>query len=121
MSRFCRLVACPEGGSWGFYLVNDSSVVFDSVLLHSVGYEWGDMGNSEQVNVLVHRLGPGEHARLWTDDGSGAEVRMDLAIRLRIDGSDHELRFELPKLYKQRDLPVVPPLGKPGYVADPEG
>jgi len=58
---------------------------------------------------------------IWRDDGSGAELRMEFSIVLRADGRQIELRFEFPKLYRQRNLPFVAGLDKPGWQERGEG
>jgi hypothetical protein len=113
------MAACREsqadGGSWVFYLINDSPVKLDLVQLHEVSYEWGDMGNSEAADVRVTDLAPGSHALIWRDDGSGAELRTELSLRVRAGERQLRLVFEFPRLYRLRELPVVPGLGKAGF------
>ena len=121
----CRIVACREelgdGKEWSFYLLNDCRAPLDTAVLHEIGYEWGDMGNNEAADVQVVDLAPGAHALVWRDDGSGAELRMELALRVQVRGRETRLRFEFPKLYLQRDLPVVDELGKRGWQVAAEG
>ena len=118
----CRIAACREalddGKEWSFYLINDSEAPFDLAVLYAIGYEWGDMGNSEVTDVRVTGLPPGAHALVWRDDGSGAELRMALSLRVRMRGREVRLQFDLPKLYLQRNLQVVDGLGKPGWQSD---
>jgi len=78
------------------------------------------MGNSETTDVNVTNLMPGASALIWRDDGSGAELRMNLSLRVRMRGREAKLRFEFPKLYIQRNLPLVDGLGKPGWQAAAE-
>jgi hypothetical protein len=115
----CRVAACrddPDGESWTFFLINDGPVAFPLVQLDEVSYEWGDTGNTETAHVRLTNLAPGAHARIWTDDGDGVEFRMDLSLRITAAGREHRLLFEFPRLYRKRDLPIVPGLGKPGWV-----
>ena len=115
----CRVAACREmlgdGNTWSFYLINDSDAALDSAVLLTVGYEWGDLGSSKTCNVRVHGLAPGANVRIWRDDDSGAEVRMDLSLLVHMRGREVRLQFEFPKLYLQRTLPMVEGLGKPGW------
>ena len=115
----CRIAACREalgdGKSWSYYLINDSNVPLDSAVLDEISYEWGDTGNRERVNVNVTGLAAGAHALIWRDDGSGAELRMDLALRVRMGDREARLLFEFPMLYKKTDLPLVAGLDKPGW------
>ena len=78
----CRLVGCraalDDGKEWNFYLINDSAAALDWAVLCAVGYEWGDTGNSHSADARVTGLAPGGSALIWRDDGSGAELRMDL-------------------------------------------
>ena len=115
----CRLAACrqslDDGNEWSFYLINDTDVLFDLVVLDEIGYEWGDIGSSEAVDVRITNLAPADHALIWRDDGSGAELRMDLSLRLLMRGDEVQLLFEFPKLYRKTRLPLVDGLGKPGW------
>jgi hypothetical protein len=114
-----RVIACPErlddGNEWSFYLINDSNVPLDSAVLYSVSYEWGDWGRSDKASVRVTALAPGAHALIWRDDGSGAELRMELSLRVHACGRDTTLRFEFPKLYRLQHLSVMDGLGKTGW------
>ena len=115
----CRMAACREdlddGKEWSFYLLNDGQSALDSAVLHEIGYEWGDMGSSETPDVRIGDLAPGAHALVWRDDGSGAELRMELSLRARVRGREVRLRFEFPKLYNQRNPRLVSGLGKLGW------
>lgn len=111
----CRVAACPSGGSWEFYLINDSDSPLDWAVLNRIGYEWGDWSNTEDVDVRVTGLAPGAHARIWTDNGDGAELRMNLSLRVCMGKREGTLTFEFPKLYMKRNLPPVPGLGGPGW------
>jgi hypothetical protein len=119
-----RLAACREslddGKQWSFYLFNDSGVRLDSALLYKISYEWGDTGSSEAANVLIANLDPGACALIWRDDGSGAELRMDLFLRFKVAGRELKRNFEFPKLYLQRNLKMVGELGKPGWQVSAE-
>lgn len=115
----CRVAACREalddGKAWSFYLINDSAVPIDSATLFEIGYEWGDSGSSETTDVRITDLAPGAFTLIWRDDGSGAELRMDLSLRVQMRGREAQLRFEFPKLYIQRNLQLVDGLGKLGW------
>ena len=117
----CRIAACREalddGNEWSFYLINDSAFALDLAVLYEIQYEWGDIGNSKAADVRVTNLTPGAHALVLRDDGSGAELRVDLLLRACACGRETELRFEFPKLYLKRNLGMVSGLGKPGYEA----
>jgi hypothetical protein len=121
----CRIAACREDldddNEWSFYLINDGDAPLQWAVLDTIGYEWGGMGNSEQPGVRVTGIAPGGHALLWRDDGSGAELRMDLSLRVCAGGREAKLLFEFPKLYRKTDLPVVAPLGKPGWAVAAQG
>jgi hypothetical protein len=121
----CRLVACREtlddGKQWSFYLINDSRIRLDSAVLYKIAYEWGDMGSSEAAEVVIANLDSGAPALVWRDDGSGAELRMQMFLRFKISGGEIKLDFEFPKLYLQRNLKMVDELGKPGWQVAAEG
>ena len=115
----CRVAACREalddGKEWSFYLINDNAAPLDLAVLREIGYEWGDWGNSEAADVRVTDLAPGAHALIWRDDGSGAELRTELSLEVRVGGREVRLQFEFPKLYRKKNLQVVEGLGKPGW------
>jgi hypothetical protein len=121
----CRMAACREvlddGKEWSFYLLNDSQASLDLAVLYEIGYEWGDMGSSEASDVSITHLAPGAHALVWRDDGSGAELRMELSLRVQVRGREVRLRFEFPKLYIQRNPQVVDGLGRLGWQVAAEG
>lgn len=121
----CRVAACREalgdGKEWSFYLINDSDAPLDSAVLQKISYAWGDLGNSESADVHVTGLAAGAHALIWRDDGSGAELRMDLSLVVRIGNREVRLLFEFPKLYRKTGLPIVDGLGKPGWQEIAEG
>jgi len=56
------------------------------------------MENSDPIRCRVAAC------REALDDGSGAEVRMDLSLRAQVRGRELRLQFEFPKLYRKRDL-----------------
>jgi hypothetical protein len=121
----CRVAACREalgdGNQWSFYLLNDNDAPIDSALLFEICYEWGDMGNSESANVQVTNLAPRSHALIWRDDGSGAELRMDLWLNVRAGRREVKLYFGFPKLYRLQNLPLIEGLGKHGWQVAAEG
>lgn len=117
-----RLAACPEsigdGKGWSFYLLNDSDIALDSVLLKTFGHEWGGVSHTEHPNVQVTGLPPGAHVRLWRDNDD--EVRMWATLIVRVGASEAEWEASFPLLYKRVDeLTVVAGLGKPGWEASP--
>lgn len=115
----CRVAACREplddGRVWSFYLLNDNDFSLDEVVLYEVGYEWGNWDNSESTDVRVTGLAPGGHVLIWRDDGSGAELRMDLSLQVKIGGHSTRMQFEYPKLYRKKNLQMVEGLNKPGW------
>jgi len=114
----CRLVACREqledGKDWSFYLINDSVAPFRDVFLERVSSEWGSMHAVEVANVSHGDIEVGGHGLLWRDDGSGAEFRMSAHVRLESAALTVVLSFDIPKLYRRRELPIVTGLGKTG-------
>jgi hypothetical protein len=112
----CRVAACRnDGGSWSFYLLNDNNFPLGEVVLYEVGYEWGEWGNRESTDVHIPELAPGEHAELWRDGGNGVELRMELCVRVRFGGRTAQMKFEFPKLYRKKGLPLVRGLERPGW------
>lgn len=121
----CRIAACKEdlddGKRWSFYLINDSDAALDSAVLKKIDYEWGDWGNSETTNVCITHLEPQAHVLIWRDDGSGAELRMDLTLLVLMSDCEALLQFKFPKLYRKTNLPLVDGLGKHGWQEVAEG
>ena len=115
----CRVAACRErlgdGKTWSFYVLNDNDFSLDEMILYEVGYEWGDWGNSDSTDVHVTGLAPGGHALIWRDDGSGAELRMTLSLRVQLHGHTARIEVEFPKLYQKKNMPLVEGLDKPGW------
>ncbi len=114
----CRIAACREsleGNAWNFYIINDNDFSLDEVILYEIGYEWGDWGDSEVADVHVTGLASGGNALIWKDGGGGAELRMELSLRIKFLGRVAQMQFEFPKLYKKKNLPVVEGLSKPGW------
>ena len=110
------MAACRDDGrSWSFYLLNDNHFSLDEAILYEVNCEWGDWGNSESTDVHITDLAPGGHARIWRDGGSGVELRMEFCLRIRRGGRKAQMKFEFPKLYRKKDLPVVKALDRPGW------
>ena len=117
----CRVAACretPEGGEWGFYLINDCDAPLDSAVLYSVSTEWGNQGHSCVTDVRVSDLAPGAHALIWKDDG---EFRTELSLLVRAGGREVRLSFEFPRLYVKKNLPPVAGLGRRGWEEAAEG
>lgn len=116
----CRVAACPErlgdGQSWSFYLLNDSQAPFEEVVLYQVGYEWGEVGNYHAKDVRIADLAPTNHALIWRDDGYGAELRIQLSLKVKLTNREARLEFDFPKLYRMKSLLVfVEGLGKKGW------
>jgi hypothetical protein len=89
-------------------------------VLYKIDYEWGDIGSTEATDVRVTHLVPGACALVWRDDGGGAELRMELCLRVQVRGHEVRLQFEFPKLYLQRNLQVIDGLGKRGWQVSAE-
>jgi hypothetical protein len=100
-------------------LINDSAAPFRKVLLERVNSEWGSMHAVEVADVSRGDIDVGGHALLWRDDGSGAEFRMSARVRLESGGLSVLLCFDIPKLYRRRELPIVVGLGKAGLQVMP--
>lgn len=119
----CRVAACPEmlgdDKEWSVYLINDGSRTLERVLLKTFGHEWGDFGDAIHPNVEVTDVAPGTHALIWRDNDH--ELRMWLTVAVRIDGDETDFLVEFPMLYKRKgQLPLVEPLGKPGWIVECE-
>ena len=118
-----RMVACREaltdGKEWSFYFINDSAAPCHRLVLKRVSSEWGSNSAIDAQDIAIGDVAPGAHALVWRDDGSGAEFRMTIQVAFEREGRAVVLGFEFPKLYRQRDLPVVAGLGKPGLQVRP--
>jgi hypothetical protein len=115
----CRIAACPEslgdGKEWSFYLINDSAVPFDMVVLKAFGHEWGDFGQTTYPDVKVTDVAPGANILIWRDNDD--EFRMWLTLLVQARGREVELLAEFPILYRSKDnLPLVTGLARPGWV-----
>ena len=112
----CRVAACPAGrGTWEFFLLNDSDAPLDGAVLKRVAFEWGNMSDAEEVDVRIAALAPGAYALIWRDTDNCAEGRVELLLQVSAGQQERNLTFEFPKLYKLRELPLVPGLGKAGW------
>ena len=120
----CRLAACREssgdGKHWSFYLINDGADPLESATLSDVIYSWGSEGSREAPETQVTALAPGAHALVWRED-AGDELQTDFLMRVRARGREARLRFEFPKLYLKKNLPLVDGLGKPGWQEAAQG
>ena len=110
-----------DGKEWSFYLINNGNAPVDSAVMNGVSYEWGDLRSGEAADVRVTALAPGAYALIWRGDSSGAELRMDLSLLVRIGDREVRLLFEFPKLYRKTNLPLVACLGKPDWQEAAEG
>jgi hypothetical protein len=121
----CRIAACREdlndGRYWSIYLINDSDSIFNSATLDCIATEWGNQGHSEVVDSRITDLAPRAHALLWRDNGDNTEFRMELSVSVQVNDIEARLTFEFPKLYIQRNLPLVAELGKVGYQVSAQG
>ena len=120
----CRVAACLEPGAdgkeWSFYVLNDSQVPLDRVVLKTFGHEWGDDGPAIQLDVEVNHIAPGGNALIWRDNDD--EMRMWLTLLIEAGGRKAQHMFEFPMLYKRKgQLPMVAELGKPGWVVSATG
>jgi hypothetical protein len=104
------VAATPEEGSlcWAFHFINDSDAPVQAVLLESVDYEWGDMGNSEAKGVRFGPIPPGGAVELMRE--TDTEVRT--SVTLEVDGK--RCVAEFGKLYRPGGpYPVIPVLNRP--------
>jgi hypothetical protein len=75
----------------------------------------GDCGDAVHPNVEVTNVAGGAHVLIWRDNDH--ELRMWLALAVRIDDRETDFLVEFPMLYRSKgDLPLVERLGKPGWV-----
>ena len=84
----------PQGDRcWSIRLVNDGKEPIREVVVVSVDYEWGDMGNEEKIGTTHGPIPPGATVEIYRE--TDTEVRTSL--RLQVDGK--RCYFELGKLY----------------------
>ena len=107
----------PQGDKcWQFHFINDSAETVRSILVESVEYEWGDMGNAEAVGATFGPVAPGESLELTKE--TDTEVRTSLT--LLVDG--RRVVAEFGKLYATPGkLVPIPILNRPGKRATIEG
>jgi hypothetical protein len=113
----------PVGGNdWAFYFINNTDIPLESLVLEHVDYEWGDMGNSQDVNRQVGPVKARGVLLAWRDDSDAAELRTDLTFQARSARGQHGMTFEFPKLYRNTENSLTAPLlGKARHVARPSG
>src|SRR5882672_6571558 len=110
----------PEGGKcWAFHPLNDSPERIDAVLVESVGYEWGGMGNESASDRRAGPLPPGGTAEFWRDDDHAAELRISLQLVVRGSAGERRWSAEFGKLY-QRKPARIPGLRKDGVAGEIE-
>ncbi len=118
------VAACHEpaasGQEWAFYFVNNTADPIEELVLRRVGYEWGDFGNTRDVERALGPVAARHFLLAWRDDSDAAEVRVDLTFRARTRRGDETLTFELPKLYRIKEDRAVPVLGKARLAVRPE-
>lgn len=114
MPRFiCATPIDPpiDGKCWAFHLVNDSSEPVTSIWVKSVSFEWGDMGNTEQIDRRVGPVAPGACCELHRE----VDSEMRTAIELEVDGQP--MGAEFPRLYRVvPGLVRIPVLGRLGLM-----
>ena len=58
-------------------------------------------------------------ASIWINDSGvpldSATLRLELSLQIQVLGRELQFLFEFPMLYKQRNLPIVDGLDKPGF------
>ena len=117
----CRLAVSREdlgdGKEWSFYLLNDMHCPVDATL-DRISYEWGASEQSVNPACRAH-LQPKGFALLWREISDGAEVNMELAIRVRALGRSAALVFEIGKLYRKQAPTTIEELGKLGWLQPP--
>lgn len=107
----------PEGDlCWLFHFINDTEVPIESVEVQRVDYEWGDMGNGQEVGRRFGPIAPGASVEIYKE--TDTEVRTSLTLRVRSSRGEQRILAEFGKLYRTPSQPVrIPVLGRLGKVA----
>ncbi len=107
----------PEGDlCWAFHVVNDSDEAIESLIVESVDYEWGDMGNREAVGKRFGPIAP--RTALEVHRETDTEVRTSLTLLVRGPSGERRVVAEFGKLYRARGpLVTIPILDRPGKLA----
>ena len=117
----CRVAVCREdiadGKEWSIYLLSDHDSPVD-VTLERVSYEWSDNGHSE-APASRFQLSAHGSCLIWREGWEGAEMSMELRVRVEAGESQITLTYELGKLYRKRDPAKIDELGKLGWLQLP--
>ena len=107
----------PDGDRcWAFHVVNDEHDTIEAIVVEAVSYEWGDFGNSEDLNVTFGPLEPGASIEVYRE--TNTELRTGLTLRVRIVGRERRVFAEVGRLYwPPASLIDIPILGRSGKLA----
>lgn len=83
---------------WAFHVVNDGPGAITSVRLDLAGWEWGDLGSTEEPARELGPLAPGARALAWRDDDGAAEFNVFFVVTL--EGRSRRM-YEFRKLYRK--------------------
>lgn len=101
---------------WAFHVVNDEGDTMEAIVVEAVSYEWGDIGNSQDLDVTFGPLAPGASVEVYRE--TNTEVRTGLTLRVRVTGRERRVFAEVGKLYWPPGTMVdIPILGRPGKLA----
>jgi hypothetical protein len=110
----------PRDGDkcWAFHVINDEAEPIDSIVVESVGYEYGDFGNSEAIGRTFGPVAPGASIEVYRE--TDTELRTSLMLRVRIGDRERRVDAEVGRLYPPRSstLDEIPMLGTRGKLAD---
>jgi hypothetical protein len=115
-----RIAACPEisdqGHEWSFYVINDSNVPLDRIVLETFEHEWGIHSDISHPNVEITNVASGAHAFLWREKDN--EFRMLLYLCVHSGEGETRYYVKFPTLYSRRnELPLLDELNKSGWAA----
>ena len=110
------IIPPDRGRYWAFYIVNDSNQPIEAIVVESVEYEWGDIGNSERIDTRFGPIAPNSFVEVYRE--TDTEVRT--ALTLRVNGAEGPQRTiaKVGRLYaRPSGLEPLPILGRDGKLA----
>lgn len=115
------LAACHEitgsGDDWYFHFINATDNAVEKLILLQVDCEWGDISNTNTLNIELDSVPAGCSVLAWRDTSDIAELRSSFLFIVKSGGITEEITFEFPKLYIAGGWEFIPVLGKKGYIS----
>lgn len=102
-----------DGKCFAFYVINDTKVRIDRVVVEAVSYEWGDFGNSETLDLDCGPVAPGAALEVYRE--TDTEVRTAITLRVRDASGERRVLAEVGRLYyPPSGVETIPVLNRAG-------